>query len=88
MLLFANILMAVVAFLAVVRIACGAPTRGDMMATLVKRDSIYEDCDKEQRAKAGQAPADAAKLARWVGDRQYKGRDFQQTNAYAYCSLM
>lgn len=59
-----------------------------MMATLVKRDNTYEDCDEEQRAKAGRAMADAAQLARWVSDNKYKGQDYQQTNAYAYsCHL-
>ena len=63
-----------------------APSGDAAIKSLHKRAINFEDCDANQRQKASQAFADAAELARWTSERQYKGRPYQDTDAYVIAS--
>ena len=63
-----------------------APSGDIAIKSLVKRANNFEDCDTDQRKKAGQALADATVLARWTFDHQYKDHPYQDTDAYVIAS--
>lgn len=55
---------------------------GNIITALAKRANTFEDCDDDQRTKAGQALADAAVLARWTDERRlWRDKEYQNTDA-------